>query len=674
MQDIIGSSYFYHIGFITPNGEGFVQDGTDINVKDRKYFQKAISGKSSVEMITSDRAVGAPKFVLSIPVIKDRKTIGVMFGSYSEKMFKKLFVIRPLGGSGISFICDSAGEVILGSDSPKWIFAKGMPFSGASNIFDGYRNVTSTGERTISDVGVDLAFGKHGTYEYSYENYSRYIIYEPLGINDWFIFNAVDGSTVDSITQSSLKIPFILIFAMAAGMFSIVAIVIYMETRNRKLLEAEGERLRISEQEYKIAAQQSGKIIVRYDIRTKTEYRDGLIGGVVFSESSVTENVPQVYVESGRIDKDSIEEFLNFYKKMENGEETGSCIVRIKCADKEAFAYYKGDFTVIFDDEKKPYHSIISFRDYTEERERELAYGLLRQSISKLPKDKTMSFEHNLTKDTERTASSTFGLTKEEWEKSTFNEISALVAAKQLHREDAAQFVAFVNKERVLAAFYNGISEETEDFRMKPAGHKKYLWYRVTLRMGEYPSTKDVKVFITFEDIDEEKRTALRQQERLKEDPLTKILNRGAFAERVEEIIKEDPCAKHAVIMIDLDNFKLVNDNFGHVRGDEVLTETAQKLASMLRSGDVVGRIGGDEFMVCLKCVPDRNVIEKRAKSICENLVTEISPEVTISGSLGIAMYPNDGVIFEELYQNSDTAVYKAKDLGRNCWEFYSKK
>ena len=126
--------------------------------------------------------------------------------------------------------------------------------------------------------------------------------------------------------------------------------------------------------------------------------------------------------------------------------------------------------------------------------------------------------------------------------------------------------------------------------------------------------------------------------------------------------------------MIDLDNFKLVNDNFGHVRGDEVLTETAQKLASMLRSGDVVGRIGGDEFMVCLKCVPDRNVIEKRAKSICEKLVTEISPDVTISGSLGIAMYPDDGVIFEELYQNSDTAVYKAKDLGRNCWEFYSKK
>ncbi|MEG1799794.1 MAG: hypothetical protein RR214_06365, partial [Synergistaceae bacterium] len=493
------------------------------------------------------------KFVVSIPVIKDRKTIGVMFGSYSAEMFKKLFMVSPFGGKGISFIADSTGRIVLGSDSPKWLFSHGMPFSESSNIFDGYKNVTSTGARTLKDVESDLAFGKRGTYEYAYKGYGRYIIYEPLGLNDWFLFNAVDEATVNNLIQSSLTVPFILILAILIGMLSIVLIVVCMEARNRQLFEAEEERLRISEQEYKIAAQQSGKIIVRYDIRTKTEYRDAMTGGVVFGESVVTKNVPQVYLDSGRIEKESTEEFLNFYKKMEEGAETGSCIVRINGADKETFAYYKGDFTVIFDDEKKPYHAIITFYDCTKERERELAYGLLRQSVSKLPSDKALSFENNLTKDKEKIASYTFGLSKEEWDESTFDEISAIVAAKHLHKDDAAAFINFMSKDRLLAEFYAGTSEEAKDFRMRPEGHDDYIWFRVVVRMGEYPVTKDVKAFIVFEDIDKEKRRILEQQERLKADPLTKVLNRTSFAEKVAEIIKEGPCAKHAIIMVDLD-------------------------------------------------------------------------------------------------------------------------
>ena len=108
MQNILCTSMFYHIGFINPDGNGFIQDGSKISVQDRRYFQKAISGKYSVEMLESDRADGENKLVLAVPVIKNRKTIGVMFGSYNEKIFKNLFMARSFDEKSTSCICASS--------------------------------------------------------------------------------------------------------------------------------------------------------------------------------------------------------------------------------------------------------------------------------------------------------------------------------------------------------------------------------------------------------------------------------------------------------------------------------------------------------------------------------------------------------------------------------------
>ena len=230
-----------------------------------------------------------------------------------------------------------------------------------------------------------------------------------------------------------------------------------------------------------------------------------------------------------------------------------------------------------------------------------------------------------------------------------------------------------MNKERLLTAFYGGKNEVTGEFRMK-TDLRDFRWARVTIRMGEYPRTKEVKAFIILEDINDAKVKSMMQEELLKEDHLTRVLNRAAFVDRVTEIIQSEPDAKHALIMIDLDNFKQINDTLGHIKGDEVLIEMARSLESILRSGDAVGRIGGDEFMVCLKSIPSRSVTKKRAEYIREMLVMEVSKDLKVSGSLGIAMYPEDGLTFEELYQNSDAAVYEAKHKGRSRCEFFSGK
>ena len=671
MQSILSSSMFYHIGFINPDGNGFIQDGSEISVKDRRYFQKAISGRYSVAMVESDRADGEHKLVLAVPVIKNRKTIGVMVGSYNEKIFKKIFMARSFDEKSASCICASDGSIIIGSNAPKWLFYRGMPFAGEENIFNAYNKTTPTGERTARDMAMDFAFGRRGTYEYSFGKYSRYVIYEPVGINDWFLVSTIDGDAVKKIIASSSVIPFILFITISLGMFTMIAIIITIESRSRRMLEEDEARLRISEQEYRIAAQQSGKIVVRYDVKTKTEYRDVMTGGFIFGDSAVTSDVPNVYIKSGKIDKECIADYSEFYKKMEAGEKEGSTVIRVNDTDKGTFSYYRGDFTLIFDEDGKPAHAIISYYDCTKERERELAYSLMRQNLSKYPENKAKIFEYNLTSDIEERVSGEFDIDADEWKNLSFNDRTLFVAKKHVHHDDAASYISFFNRERLLSEFQRGVGEETAEFRMGRLDEKGYLWHRVTISMVEYPKTREVKAFIVVENIDEEKKLRISQQERLNEDQLTKVLNRTAFAEKVAEIIRENPNSEHAVIMIDLDNFKQVNDKLGHMKGDEVLVDTAKKLESMLRAGDAVGRMGGDEFMLCLKNIPDREVAGKRAKQICEVLCSDIEGEVKVSGSLGIAIYPSDGTTFQELYQNSDTAVYIAKKGGRRRCQFY---
>ena len=672
MQSVAKSSPFLNIGFAAPDGSAFLQNGKVVNVADRDYFQKAMSGKRGASMIASGKLGKAPRLVLAVPVIKGTEAIGVMYGSYDEARFKKLFIKEPFENEGISYICDSDGNIIIGSNSPKWLFADGMPFKNIKNFFTAYQQTQPMGKRTLEDVKNDFAAGRRGTYEYNIGSYSRYIIYEPLRRNDWFLINAIDGAAVKESIQASSLIPLALFLMISTGMFIIIVLIIKIEAKNRAVLEEEEARLRVSEQEYRIAAQQSNKFIIRYDIATKTAYRDFIAQqGFVFGDSPVMENIPQSHIDTGGVDPESAEEYIDFYKKIEHGAPEGVTVIRVRKQNGEP-AYYRGEFTSIFDKHGKPQRSIISFHDITEERERELAYGLLRSSMAKLSKAHTMVFEYNMTRDAEENHSDVLPISKGNWKDKTFNEITEIVSKKYVQKDDALLYTIFMNKERLLASFYGGKNEVTGEFRMKTDVRENYRWAKLTIRMGEYPGTKEVKAFIIFEDIHDEKIKNILQEERLKEDQLTGVLNRAAFSERVAEIINAEPKAKHALIMIDLDNFKQINDTLGHIKGDEVLIEMAHGLESILRSGDAVGRIGGDEFMVCLKNIPSRSVTKKRAEYIRDMLIMDVAKDLQISGSLGIALYPDDGTTFEELYQNSDTAVYEAKHQGRSRYEFYS--
>ncbi len=148
----------------------------------------------------------------------------------------------------------------------------------------------------------------------------------------------------------------------------------------------------------------------------------------------------------------------------------------------------------------------------------------------------------------------------------------------------------------------------------------------------------------------------------------------------ISDIIKRRPYSTFAFYIIDMDNFKAVNDNLGHAIGDKVLVDVANKLTLLFNEYDFIGRLGGDEFAVML-VIPENmsnyssRLIELKAKSLCENLKETYSDDradVTVSASIGIAIYEKDGRSFSELYRHADLALYQSKNNGKNQFTFYT--
>lgn len=160
-------------------------------------------------------------------------------------------------------------------------------------------------------------------------------------------------------------------------------------------------------------------------------------------------------------------------------------------------------------------------------------------------------------------------------------------------------------------------------------------------------------------------------------DALTELPNRPSFHQRLNELIPHSRRTgrRFALLYVDLDRFKQVNDTLGHAAGDVVLREAAQRLSSVIRGDEVLARLGGDEFAVLVPEVDQPAGVEVLAKRLCDKLSAPFKIDnhnFYITGSIGIVMFPHDGATADELLANVDAAMYRAKEEGRNHYRFYS--
>ncbi len=241
--------------------------------------------------------------------------------------------------------------------------------------------------------------------------------------------------------------------------------------------------------------------------------------------------------------------------------------------------------------------------------------------------------------------------------------------ASHIHPEDIP---VFLEKVRTLQS--KGGYQEAE-VRIAKAD-SRYLWCRIRGTAQCDEEGKPVKVVGVIINIDGEKRANQDLKTKAERDALTKLLNKNAARCQIEDYLSS--CQMHdysALIIIDLDNFKQVNDCYGHMFGDAVLTQVAREIRRLFRSEDILARIGGDEFMVFIKNIPNRSLLGNR----CARLVATVHdmfrtslPGSALSCSVGAAIFPDHATAFQELFQRADQALYRAKGQGKNRYVCYN--
>lgn len=218
------------------------------------------------------------------------------------------------------------------------------------------------------------------------------------------------------------------------------------------------------------------------------------------------------------------------------------------------------------------------------------------------------------------------------------------------------------------------------EFRLK-CTDQNYYWFRMNASILRDDRGKPKQIIGSLFNVDEQMNKEMRLIERAQTDTLTGLLNKGAFHTRLSKELEERPRESVlAIFIIDLDNFKAVNDNLGHAMGDQVLSDVASKLSTIFGAKNTVGRIGGDEFAAYLLLegmTPDKaeSFIRQRAAFICRQLEETYAAcqvEVEVSASVGIAVCPSDGIEYETLYRKSDEALYHAKKAGKKQYAYYA--
>lgn len=258
-----------------------------------------------------------------------------------------------------------------------------------------------------------------------------------------------------------------------------------------------------------------------------------------------------------------------------------------------------------------------------------------------------------------------------------YGKMLKIMSQKKMHPDDIEMFLEYANTQNIVDEFNKGRSETVVEYR-RFLQTGEYIWVKAITNLVKDTITGDIKGFTYIKDIDKKKKLELELTYKSERDSLTGLYNKGTTSELITNYLKLNAGKQTmaALFIIDVDNFKSINDHLGHTFGDAVLCELAEKLTKIFRSNDIVGRIGGDEFMVFMNDIHDVDIVQQKSQEICKvfkNIYnTKNNVEYTVSSSVGVAIFPENGMCFEELYQRSDIALYLSKNNGKNTYTMYT--
>ncbi len=317
-----------------------------------------------------------------------------------------------------------------------------------------------------------------------------------------------------------------------------------------------------------------------------------------------------------------------------------------------------------------------SLRDVTEEREMQIKLSRVTERNKMMISGALFTGTINVSKNKIIVNSDGKGVRNHENAVYDYVRRLQVIVATLVHPEDVEMFLGEFNTEALLRHYNTGNTNRIVEYRRRIEGKIGYFWVRATMRLNKDANNGNILCFVYVNDIDRDIKIAQMLRQKAETDYLTGLYNREGLIKRIEAHLETCPEDEiNAFYSMDLDDFKKLNDSFGHLAGDQLLKIVGEKLTGMFRKDDLIGRMGGDEFVVFLRSCPSEEFVYKKAQAILEK-ISEIQLEdidYICKVSVGVAMSPRNGRDFGSLYDASDKALYMAKNAGKDAYSVYEK-
>ncbi len=361
--------------------------------------------------------------------------------------------------------------------------------------------------------------------------------------------------------------------------------------------------------------------------------------------------------------KEDRRQLQKLMEELVHTDQVGKCEIRI-CGKNGEIRWMALNIRLFYYQNRTPYFLISSWDIHRRKNMEEELY--LQTERYKLVEDinQEFPFEYNVKAKKIFISSRSNIMLADQNGKDLFVPVEAL--EKILYQEDYEDFFGMIKRasqeeEKGMLEYRVNVASEGEP--------PEYAWHRTIYKSVPGSHGEILRILGRTEDITRDRQLQDEMEQRLKQDGLTGLLNKSTTKSEIEGFLKEKVQGTHALFLIDVDNFKSINDTLGHLFGDSVLINVAKKIQELFRGTDVVGRIGGDEFMVFMKYT-DFYQVKLKAQSICDSVKQVYhggnQEEVEVSCSVGVALYGTIKESYSSLFSKADMAMYQAKEAGKN--------
>ncbi len=253
-----------------------------------------------------------------------------------------------------------------------------------------------------------------------------------------------------------------------------------------------------------------------------------------------------------------------------------------------------------------------------------------------------------------------------------FSEVLKGKVFGQVQDEDKDKMYEFYDRDRLLAEYEKGNTSGTIVYLERKGTSNKPRYNTACYHIRKSRDEDNVHIYLLTYDIDDFYRTNEKIRFLAERDTLTGLYNRTTIGKLVESFMEDEDTKNFAIVLLDLDYFKHINDGYGHDCGDRVLKDASERMMEYMGKDSHPARIGGDEFLVVIRNKSEKEIHDiLRNFSTMEKKIVYGEKEVKYSMSIGFSMYPNDGKEYNELYKNADKALYEVKMNGRDNYGQY---